>query len=106
MPAAAVAWMSILVTGGAGYIGSHVVHQLVHEHKDVVVIDDLSGGKRSNVRSDIPFLKAYVGDRSSVPWFLRRHRVSAILHIAARARKDESIVIPRTTYAGNLVPGI
>src|ERR1019366_1943971 len=80
--------MTILVTGGAGYIGSHMVHALVGAGEPVVVLDNLSTGFRYLIPSAVPFVAGSTGDRELVAKTLRHYRVTAIIHFAA------SIVVP------------
>ena len=94
--------MSILVTGGAGYIGSHMVALLARRGVPVVVIDDLSSGRREAVPKTVPLLVADVADRAQVELFLRAHGVTAIFHFASRIQVGESVVRPRLYYRDNL----
>jgi UDP-glucose 4-epimerase len=94
--------MRVLVTGGAGYIGSHMVRTLRRARHDVVVVDDLSSGHRETVPDDVPFVRADVSDRARVTDALRTHRIEAILHFASRIQVGESVVDPRLYYVGNL----
>ena len=94
--------MSILVTGGAGYVGSHVVRRLLDAGRAPVVVDDLSTGHRDAVPPGVPFLAADVADRARVPAFLREHGVRAVLHFAARSLVAESVADPRRYFTGNL----
>ena len=80
--------MTILVTGGAGYIGSHMVHELVDAGESVVVLDNLSTGFRFLIPGGVPFVTGSTGDRDVVLQTIEKHRVSAIVHFAA------SIVVP------------
>jgi len=94
--------MRVLVTGGAGYIGSHTVALLRRRGVPVVVVDDLSAGHREVVPSEVPLLAADVGDRARVVPFLRQHAVTAIVHFAAKIQVGESVVDPKVYYRGNL----
>ena len=80
--------MTILVTGGAGYIGSHMVHELVDAGEPVVVLDNLSTGFRFLVPSAVPFVAGDAGDRDLVAKTIAAHGVDTIIHFAA------SIVVP------------
>ncbi len=94
--------MRVLVTGGAGYIGSHMVRTLRRARHDAVVLDDLSSGHRETVPDDVPFVRADVADRARVTEVLKAHRVGAILHFASRIQVGESVVDPRLYFVGNL----
>jgi len=95
--------MSVLVTGGAGYIGSHVVHRLLAEGRDPVVIDSLVTGHRDSVPDGVPFLHADVAERGRVGAFIAQHRVGAVLHFAALSQVGESVAEPRRYFQGNTV---
>jgi UDP-glucose 4-epimerase len=91
---------SVLVTGGAGYIGSHTVLQLVARGERVVVLDDLSTGFRQAVR-DVPLVIGSVGDRRLVDALLDEHRVDTIVHFAAHTIVPESVSNPLKYYGNN-----
>jgi UDP-glucose 4-epimerase len=90
----------ILVTGGAGYIGSHVVLQLVERGERVVVLDDLSTGFADAVIG-AELVVGDIGDTGSVLRLLRERRVDTVLHLAARTVVSESVSDPLRYYAGN-----
>ncbi|WP_448101639.1 UDP-glucose 4-epimerase GalE [Luteibacter jiangsuensis] len=91
---------SVLVTGGAGYIGSHTVQQLVERGERVVVIDNLSTGFREAVRG-ASFVEGNVGDIDLVSRVLEVHRVDAVLHFAAHTVVPESVSDPLKYYGNN-----
>ena len=91
---------SILVTGGAGYIGSHTVLQLRARGEQVVVLDDLSTGFRQAVL-DAPLVVGKVGDRDLVMEVLRTHGVDTVLHFAAHTIVPESVSNPLKYYGNN-----
>jgi UDP-glucose 4-epimerase len=91
---------TVLVTGGAGYIGSHTVLQLVARGERVVVLDDLSTGFRQAVR-DVPLVVGNVGDRKLVDQLLAEHRVDTIIHFAAHTIVPESVSNPLKYYGNN-----
>lgn len=91
---------TILVTGGAGYIGSHVVLQLVEAGERVVVLDDLSTGFREAV-SGAELIVGNVGDRVLVTKTLREHGVDTVMHFAARTIVPESVANPLRYYGNN-----
>src|SRR5690348_5317764 len=81
----------ILVTGGAGYIGSVVVEQLVSRGHAVVVLDDLSRGHRAAVDPGAEFVQGGIGDRGVLEGLLTRHSFDALVHLAAYALVAESV---------------
>lgn len=91
---------SILVTGGAGYIGSHVVLQLVEAGERVVVLDDLSTGFRDAVIG-AELIVGNVGDQALVAKVLREHDVDTVMHFAARTIVPESVADPLRYYGNN-----
>jgi UDP-glucose 4-epimerase len=91
---------SILVTGGAGYIGSHVLLQLVTAGERVVVLDDLSTGFRAAVM-DAELVVGDLGDRALVARILHDHDIDTVLHLAARTIVPESVANPLRYYANN-----
>jgi UDP-glucose 4-epimerase len=92
--------MSILVTGGAGYIGSHVVRQLGDRKEKVVVLDNLSTGFRSAVLHG-ELVVGDTGDREVVSRVLRDHQVDTVMHFAAHTIVPESVSNPLKYYSNN-----
>ena len=93
--------MTILVTGGAGYIGSHMVHELVDAGEPVVVLDNLSTGFRFLIPAAVSFVAGSTGDRELVAKTIARHGVTAIIHFAASIVVPESISAPLDYYRNN-----
>ena len=93
--------MTILVTGGAGYIGSHMVHELADAGEPVVVLDNLSTGFRFLVPGTVPFVAGSTGDRELVVQTLRHHGVTAIIHFAASIVVPDSVRDPLGYYRNN-----
>jgi UDP-glucose 4-epimerase len=91
---------TILVTGGAGYIGSHVVQQLSARGERIVVIDNLSSGFREAVRG-AELVIGDVGDRTLVVRVMLEHQVDAVLHFAAHTVVPESVSDPLKYYGNN-----
>ena len=91
---------AVLVTGGAGYIGSHVVLQLVEAGERVVVLDDLSAGFRDAVLG-APLVVGNAAIGELVRSVLREHRVDTVLHFAARTIVPESVADPLRYYGNN-----
>ena len=90
----------ILVTGGAGYIGSHVVRQLGEAGRDIVVLDNLSTGNADAILFG-ELVVGDTGDRALVRRLLTEHRVSAVLHFAALTVVPESVRDPLAYYGNN-----
>jgi UDP-glucose 4-epimerase len=91
---------SILVTGGAGYIGSHVALQLAARGERVVILDDLSRGFRQ-ATLNAPLVVGRVGDRALVAQLLKTHEVDTVMHFAAYTIVPESVREPLKYYANN-----
>jgi len=91
----------VLVTGGAGYIGSHAVLALRDGGWPVAVIDDLSNGTREVVPGDVPFFEGSIADRGLVDRILGEQRIGAILHFAGSIVVPESVEKPLEYYANN-----
>ncbi|HOJ47141.1 MAG TPA: NAD-dependent epimerase/dehydratase family protein, partial [Bacillota bacterium] len=85
--------MSILVTGGAGYIGSHTVKYLRSLNKDVVVLDDLSKGHREAVL-DAPLYVGSIQDGDLIDSICNKHHVTGVIHFAAYSLVGESVKEP------------
>jgi UDP-glucose 4-epimerase len=92
--------MTVLVTGGAGYIGSHTVHELTDAGERVVVLDNLSTGYRSAVLG-APLVVGDTGDRELVAKVLNEHSVDTVLHFAAHTIVPESVSNPLKYYGNN-----
>jgi UDP-glucose 4-epimerase len=93
--------VSVLVTGGAGYIGSHAVLALKHAGWPVAVIDDLSNGAREVVPADVPFFEGNVADRPLVERILAEQGIGAIMHFAGSIVVPESVEKPLDYYRNN-----
>lgn len=97
--------MNILVTGGAGYIGSHTVRALQNRGHGVVVLDNLSKGHIEAV-SGAELVRGDTGDRELVKSFLARHKIQAVMHFAASSLVGESVKEPAAYYHNNVVKGL
>jgi UDP-glucose 4-epimerase len=95
--------MAVLVTGGAGYIGSHVVHGLIDQKQRVVVLDNLSTGFRQAVPAQAALAVGDVGDRTLVSRLIAEHGIDAIMHFAASTVVPESVAEPIAYYTNNTV---
>jgi UDP-glucose 4-epimerase len=91
----------ILVTGGAGYIGSHAVLALKDSGWPVAVIDDLSTGTREVIPEDVPFYQGNVADRALIDRIFKERQIEAIMHFAGSIVVPESIEQPLKYYANN-----
>ena len=98
--------MSILITGGAGYIGSVTTELLRARGERVVVLDNLSRGYRDAVASEVPFYEGNAGDPELVKRIVREHDVEACVHFAAYAYVGESVTQPDLYYENNVEQGI
>jgi UDP-glucose 4-epimerase len=95
--------MTILVTGGAGYIGSHMVHALVDAGQSVVVLDNLSTGFAWAVPPGVPLVVGETGDQARVAALIAEHGVDAIIHFAASIVVPDSVADPLGYYRNNTV---
>jgi UDP-glucose 4-epimerase len=95
--------MAVLVTGGAGYIGSHMVLELVDAGEKVVVLDDLSTGFRWSVPQEAALVVGDVGDGALVSRLIDEHGIDSIMHFAAKIVVPESVTDPLSYYFNNTV---
>jgi len=95
--------LKILVTGGAGYIGSHFVKILTNNNIDVVVLDNLSRGHKEAIPSDVPLEVADLLDVNSLQTVFNKYSFDAIVHFAAFAYVGESVEDPKLYYQNNVV---
>ena len=101
--------MSVLVTGGAGFIGSHTAVVLHESGRNVVILDDLSNSStaavdaiRSLTRPDLPFVEADAADRDAVGRAIVEHGVDEVIHFAAFKSVAESVEKPLAYYSNNV----
>lgn len=97
---------TILVTGGAGFLGSHVATCLIESGNHVVVLDDLSGGLRDNVHPEVEFIEGNILDVELVNSIFDKHRVRNVFHLAAYAAEGLSHFIKRFNYQNNLIGSV
>lgn len=95
--------MKALVTGGAGFIGSHVAHNCLELGYDVVVLDDLSGGFLDHVPEGATFIEGSITDQELVQHTFRKYRFDYVYHLAAYAAEGLSHFIRRYNYTNNLI---
>jgi UDP-glucose 4-epimerase len=98
--------MKILVTGGAGYIGSIVVEELIAKGESVVVFDDLSQGHREAVHPNAQFIKGDLADRGQIDAVLAQERPDAVMHFASRTLVGESMQQPFLYLGDNVTNGL
>lgn len=98
--------MSILVTGGAGYIGSVVAEELVKQGYEVVVYDNLYKGHKEAVVSGAKFVHGDITDERLLSTTLREHKIEGVIHMAADSLVGESVVNPGKYYDNNLSAGL
>lgn len=94
--------MSILVLGGAGYIGSHAVYQLIENEKSVVVIDNLQTGHRDAVHPQAIFYEGDIRNRDFLRDVFKKENIESVIHFAANSLVGESMEIPLEYYDNNV----
>ncbi|HWQ61170.1 MAG TPA: UDP-glucose 4-epimerase GalE, partial [Negativicutes bacterium] len=95
--------MNVLVTGGAGYIGSHTVHELLRAGLRVAVYDNLSKGHEQAVPAGVTTIAGDIRDRDKLAGALAHHRIEAVIHFAASSLVGESMKEPSAYYNNNVV---
>jgi UDP-glucose 4-epimerase len=98
--------MNILVTGGAGYIGSMVVEELLQDDHHVTVYDNLSKGHRDAITAEAEFIQAGLRDQERLKFAIRQGNVGAVIHMAADSLVGESVQHPSKYYQNNLFAGL
>jgi len=96
----------ILVTGGAGYIGSIVTRSLLEEDYEVVILDNLSRGHKQSIPRRVPFIEADIGNVQLVAKTLRTHAIDAVMHFAGYAYVGESMEKPDLYWENNYEKGV
>jgi len=96
----------VLVTGGAGFIGSHVAKHLINMRKKVIVLDDLSGGFKDNVPRGAEFIKGSILNVKLLEKIFKENKITHIYHLAAYAAEGLSHFIKRFNYINNLIGSI
>ena len=97
---------NVLVTGGAGFIGSHVAESLVNRGNQVVVLDDLSGGFQENIVSGAEFVHGSINDIALVTKLFEKNKFEYVFHLAAYAAEGLSHFIKRFNYNNNLIGSV
>ncbi|GAJ13010.1 unnamed protein product, partial [marine sediment metagenome] len=98
--------MNILVTGGAGYIGSVLTEELVTRGHKVIVIDNLARGHRAAVVPEAVFIQADLGDGEAIEDIFRRYQVESVMHLAADTSVGQSMVDPGRFFQNNVTCGL
>jgi len=93
--------MQYLVTGGAGFIASHIVEELIKEKHDVIILDDMSAGKNVNIDPDAEFIKGSVTDKDLLDTICETHTLDGIFHLGAIASVQKSIEDPILVHEVN-----
>lgn len=94
--------MKVLVVGGAGYIGSHMVRTLLGNGYEVVVVDNLETGYRQSVSSNVPFYQVDIKDKVALAVVFEEEKIDAVMHFAANSLVGESMVQPLKYYHNNV----
>ena len=94
--------MTLLITGGAGYIGSHVVFEALKDGREIVVLDDLSTGFRSRIPTSLPFEEVSLTDRESVFKVFEVHNITGVVHLAGKKQVGESMLRPEYYWNENV----
>ena len=98
--------MNVLVTGGAGFIGSHITDQLLQSGYQPIVIDNLSNGYREAVSKGVPLYVADIGDSQFLENFFKIHKIEIVIHCAAFVNVEDSMNRPLEYYQNNLAYSI
>ena len=93
--------MAVLVTGGAGYIGSHTVALLAQQQRDVVVLDSLELGTKSRIGT-VPFFQGNISDERLIEKICKKHNITEVIHFAAYKAVGESMEQPLRYYSNNV----
>lgn len=93
---------SILVLGGAGYIGSHTVYELIEAGNDVVVVDNLETGFRAAVHPEAKFYEGGIRNRAFIDSVFDKENIDGVIHFAANSQVGESMIKPLKYYSNNL----
>ena len=98
--------MKLLVTGGAGYIGSHIVLEALDSGFEVTVFDDLSSGNKANIPECVKFVQGSTLSISDLSKLFKLNKYSAVVHLAASKASGESMLFPEKFAQNNIIGGI
>ena len=94
--------MSILVCGGAGYIGSHTVRQLLAAGEEVIIADNFSTGHKAAINPDVKFYECDIRDKSALKKIFAENKIEAVFHFAAFIEAGESVKLPLKYFSNNV----
>lgn len=98
--------VSVLVTGGAGFIGSHIAKQLLISNYEVVILDDLSGGFRRNIPQGAIFIEGSILDNECIEVLFKKYKFNYVFHLAAYAAEGLSHFIRNYNYTNNIIGSV
>ena len=94
--------MRVLVVGGAGYIGSHTVYELIKDHQEVIILDNLSSGYMELVHPNARFYQGDIRLKADVVNVFKKEKIDVVMHFAAKIIVPESVQIPLEYYYNNV----
>lgn len=94
--------MAILVCGGAGYIGSHTVHQLINQNEEVIIVDNLQSGHKGAINKKAKFYKGDIRDKNFLDEVFKSNSIDSVIHFAANSLVGESMVNPLLYFNNNV----
>ena len=95
--------MNILISGGAGYIGSHIVEQLIQKKINVVIIDNLKTGHKKLINKKAKFIKANISNKGLLRKTINKYRINSIIHLAAYLNVSEAEIKKKKYYKNNIL---
>ncbi len=98
--------MRLLITGGAGYIGSHVALHALDDGYDVTIFDNLSTGRKKNINKKTQFIQGSTTSRSDLSKLFKKNKYDAVIHLAASKAMGESMLFPSKYAHNNIVGGL